>query len=380
MSLGKSSSSRKGLAQEFLCDQPVNGFHRDFEPQQAIHPNGVGRDHGATLARLTRPVVFSSITHASRAMSDIINKIERSRDNLAPTLITGETGTGKELIARAVHAVSPRHGREFIPFNCGDATPDLIASRLFGYRRGAFTGAERDFKGVIRSADGGTLFLDEIGELPLEAQPKLLRFLQESEISPLDEARPIKVNVRVIAATNRDLEADVRAGRFRSDLYYRLNVFRVRIPPLRERREDIRPLIEHFFTRQQEEMGKHGLLLSDESSALLIAYYWPGNAREMKNLLHRLVATAENGEVIGPERFMDEISEYASPPTSAMVENRVMIDSRLPYHQAKNELERLFIINALNETGRNLSRAAVRLGVSLPGLRKSIKRLRIYLR
>jgi hydrogenase-4 transcriptional activator len=373
----KSSISGKGLAQEPSEVQPVNGFHQDVESQSTIRSNGVGLDHGVALAPLTRPEAFSYIVYASRAMGEIIDKIERSCHSQSPTLITGETGTGKELIARAVHAVSPRHGREFIPFNCGDAPPDLIASELFGYRRGAFTGADKDSKGVVREADGGTLFLDEIGELPLAAQPKLLRFLQEGEVRPLGDARPIKVNVRVIAATNRDLEADVRSGRFRDDLYYRLDVFRVHIPPLRERREDIRRLIEHFLTQRQREIGKHGLRLSDEAWALLIGYRWPGNAREVKSLLHRLVAFAENCEVIGPERFLCEINGYASHPTSAMVEDRIVIDSRLPYHRARSELERLFIINALRETGGNLSRAAARLGVSLHGLKKAIKRLGI---
>jgi transcriptional regulator with GAF, ATPase, and Fis domain len=189
-------------------------------------------------------------------------------------MITGETGTGKELIARAVHAVGPRRDAEFIPFNCGEVGPEIIASKLFGRRRGAFTSADRDSNGVIHAADGGTLLLDEIGELPIDAQSKLLRFLQAGEVRPVGETRPIKVNVRVIAATNRDLEADVRSGRFRADLYYRLNVFRIHIPPLRERREDILPLIEHFFTLRQQETGKRWLRLSDEALALLLGYHW----------------------------------------------------------------------------------------------------------
>src|SRR5215475_14788155 len=161
-------------------------------------------------------------------------------------LITGETGVGKDLIARAVHAISPRCEGEFIPFNCGGMAPELIANELFGHRRGAFTGADRDYKGIIREVDGGALFLDEIGELRLGAQSILLRFLQEGEVRSLGESRPIKVNVRVIAATNRDLEADVQSGRFRADLFWRLNTLRLRIPPLRERREDIPFLIKHF--------------------------------------------------------------------------------------------------------------------------------------
>ena len=204
----RSSASGNGLPQELLEVQPVNGFHQHVKSPSTSRLNGAGPDH----ARVTRPDAFSSIVRASRVMDEIINKIERESYSSAPMLITGETGTGKELIARAVHAVSPRHKGELIPFNCGGATPELIASELFGHRRGAFTGADRDYKGVIREAEGGTIFLDEIGELPLAAQPKLLRFLQEGEVHPLGEARPIKVKARVIAATNRDLEADIRCG------------------------------------------------------------------------------------------------------------------------------------------------------------------------
>src|SRR5262245_25807479 len=207
------------MAQELSGVQPVNGFHRDVESQSTIRLNGASSHH-THAPRVTRPEAFSAVVYASRAMAEIVNKIERERDSESPMLITGETGTGKELIARAVHAVSPRREREFTPFNCGGATPELIASELFGHRRGAFTGADRNYKGIIRAANGGTLLLDEIGELPLEAQPRLLRFLQEGEVHPLGAPKPIKTDVRVIAATNRDLEADLRSGRFRDDLLW----------------------------------------------------------------------------------------------------------------------------------------------------------------
>jgi hydrogenase-4 transcriptional activator len=365
------------MAGDVLEIQSVNGFHSDVESQSSIHSNGLGRDRNTMPARLTRREAFSGIHYASRAMAEVINKIERSRDSSAPMLITGETGTGKELIARAVHAVSPRREGEFIPFNCGDVETEMVASELFGCRRGAFTSADRDSKGVIREADGGTLLLDEIGELPLEAQPKLLRFLQEGEVRPLGKSRPITVNVRVVAATNRDLEANVRTRQFRIDLFHRLNVLWIHIPPLRERREDIRPLAEYFLAQRRQEDGKQDLRLSDEAWELLLGYHWPGNVRQVKNVVHRLAASTANDGVIGPERILEEIGGPAMEPAAAMVENKIVIDSGLPYHQAKNELERLFISNALNETGGNLSRAAIRLGVSLPGLKKAIKRLGI---
>jgi two-component system NtrC family response regulator len=312
-------------------------------------------------------------------MDEIIKIIGHSRDSPAPALITGETGTGKELIARAVHAMSARCRREFIPFNCGGLAPELIASELFGYRRGAFTGADRDYKGVIREADGGTLFLDEIGELPLAAQPKLLRFLQEGEVCPLGEARPIKVKVRVVAATNRDLEADVRSGRFRDDLHYRLDVFRIHIPPLRERREDIHPLIEHFLTLRRRETGKQGLWLSDEAWASLLAYHWPGNVREVESLSYRLVAFAVNGEVIGRESVLDAIRPRigAQTPATAAIEGNAVIALDLPLHEAMDKLERLLVEHALKVTGGNRMKAAARLKIHRDGLRKMIDRLKI---
>lgn len=279
------------MAGEVLEVQPINGFHPNVKLQSTIHSNGLGLDRNTAPARLTLPKAFSGIHYASRAMAEILNKIERWRDSSSPMLITGETGTGKELIARAVHAVSPRHKEEFIPFNGGDVGTEMVASELFGYRRGAFTGADRDSKGVIREADRGTLLLDEIGELPLEAQPKLLRFLQEGEVRPLGEARPIKVDVRVVAATNRDLEVNVRTGRFRVDLYHRLNVLWVHIPPLRERREDIRPLAEYFLAQRQQEVDNQDLRLSNEAWELLLDYHWPGNVRQLKNVVRRLTAS-----------------------------------------------------------------------------------------
>jgi hydrogenase-4 transcriptional activator len=326
---------------------------------------------------MTRLGAFSTIVYASRSMGEIIDKIERSRDSAAPALITGETGTGKELIARAVHAVSPRFKREFIPFNCGAAPPELVVSELFGHQRGSFTGANGDYKGVIRTANGASLFLDEIGDLPLAAQAMLLRFLQEGEVRPLGEARPIKVNVRVIAATNRDLEADVQSGQFRADLFWRLNKLRLRIPPLHERREDIPILIEHFLHRNQQEAGKQGLRLCDDTRTLMLDYHWPGNVREMENVLYRLVAFAADGDAIRPERFLEEIGARASPPAARIVGGRIVIDARLSYREMQKELEKLSIISVLNDTGGNIRQAASKLGMCRNSLRGKIKKLGI---
>jgi DNA-binding NtrC family response regulator len=369
----RSSASGWVIEKGFLAVQQVNGFHKQVESQSNIHSNGAGPDHTPALPPLTRPEAFSKIVHASRAMREILVKIERSSGSSAPMLITGETGTGKELIARAVHAVSLLSDREFIPFDCGGAPTELIASELFGYWRGAFTGADRDYIGVIREADGCTLFLDEIGEAPLEVQAKLLRFLQEGEVRPLRQTRPIKVNVRVIAATNRDIRAEIRAERFREDLFHRLNPLWLRIPPLRERREDIPLLIEHFLGLALEKTGKEEVCLNDEARALMFGHDWSGNARELDNLIHRMVAFAENGDVIGPKRFLVEAGICDPSTTAAMVDGKFVIDPILPYPERQNELERLSIIDALNQTGGNITHAAIIMGICRNYLKKRIK-------
>jgi transcriptional regulator with GAF, ATPase, and Fis domain len=371
-----SSASGMGMAQELLEVQPVNGLHRNAESQRMIHLNGAGSDH-AHAPRVIRRESVSRIIHVSSAMAEIVNKIERQRDSEAPTLITGETGTGKELIARVVHDLSPRRERAFIPFNCGGGPRELIASWLFGHQRGSFTGADRNVKGVIREADGGTLLLDEVGDLSLDLQCLLLRPLQEGEVHPLGAPKPIKTDVRVIAATNRDLETDIQSGRFREDLYWRLNVSRIHIPPLRERREDIPLLIEHFLARRQQETGKQGLWLSDEAWALMFDYNWPGNVRQVKNVLYRMVASAGNGELIGPERFLGEIEGVAQTPLAATVKDKFIIDGALSHYERLEELERQSIARALNEAGGNIMQAAKTLRMSRNGLKNRIERLGI---
>jgi transcriptional regulator with GAF, ATPase, and Fis domain len=211
-------------------------------------------------------------------------------------IITGESGAGKEVVARAIHDLSPRAGRAYVAFNCAAVPRDLFEGQLFGHRKGAFTGATSDQPGTIRTADGGTLFLDEIGELPLDVQPKLLRFLENGEVSTLGERRPVTVDVRIIAATHRDLEALVRQGRFREDLFFRLQVIPVRVPPLRERREDVPALARHFL----RELGPKGRtpVLAPDALAALTAHAWPGNVRELRNVVERTLAYAADAAVL----------------------------------------------------------------------------------
>ncbi len=240
---------------------------------------------------------------AAANMLEVVNMARRLAPSTIPVLITGETGTGKELLAHALHDASPRKDKPFIPFNCTAVARDMLDAQLFGYRRGAFTGAQDAFPGVIRAAAGGTLFLDEIGELGLDVQPKLLRFLESNEIHPLGEPKPIHVDVRVVAATNANLEQMVSEGRFREDLFYRLDVVRLPVPALRERREEIPLLVQHYLEKFRRETQKTGLRVAEDTMEYLILYGWPGNVRQLANELRRLVALGEPGGILMPEHL-----------------------------------------------------------------------------
>ena len=294
-------------------------------------------------------------------------------------LITGETGTGKELLARAIHNCSPRHKQRFLPFNCAAVARDMLDSQLFGYKRGAFTGAHDSFAGVIRSAVGGTLLLDEIGEIGLDVQPKLLRFLESNEVHPLGEPAPVTVDVRVVAATNANLDKMVEAGTFRDDLYYRLNVVRLTIPPLRERREEIPLLLDHFLERTQKEFGKSGIRIGETSAEYLLLYAWPGNVRELANEVRRAVALAEPGAVLMPEHLSPKLAATRRtvpvgqrPPEST----ELVVRRDQPLNAAVEHVERALIQDALRTHG-NVEDAARSLGLSRKGLYLKRQRLKI---
>ncbi|MGB8507840.1 MAG: sigma-54 dependent transcriptional regulator, partial [Pyrinomonadaceae bacterium] len=305
-------------------------------------------------------------------------------------LITGDSGTGKELVANAVHTVSARRSQPFIPFNCTAVPKELSEGYLFGYRRGAFTGAVSDSPGVIRTAAGGTLFLDEIGDLPLDVQPKLLRFLQEGEIQPLGEQRPAKVDVRIIAATNTDLERMVEEGRFREDLYYRLNVIRLRVPPLRERRSEIPNIVNYYVNEYAAKFKKQDIKITPETVDLLMVCDWPGNVRQLCNELQRAVARAEDGTVITPDQLSPEVqraaphaavSHAATSPQAASFSQSVGVGSSVPRNVplsvAVEDLERNMIAEALRQHNGNISRAARELGLTRRGLQLKLGRYQI---
>jgi len=305
----------------------------------------------------------------SEQMTELLSTAKRIAPADITVLLTGETGTGKEVLARAVHRASPRAGKPFVPFNCTAVPRDMLESQLFGYRKGSFTGAEQAFEGVIRAASGGTLFLDEIAEIGPELQPKLLRFLETHEVHGLGEAQPVKVDVRVIAATNADLESLVAEGRFREDLFYRLNVVRLRVPPLRERREEIPPLIDHYLGKFAEEQKKGRLVLDDETLEFLVLYGWPGNVRQLVNEVSRLVAFADPDSTITPALLSPEIQ--ASRRTVRILpgdepEIRIRLDQ--PLNDAVDAIERVMVTRALDRAHGNYENAARLLGISRKGL------------
>jgi DNA-binding NtrC family response regulator len=305
-------------------------------------------------------------------VSEPINEVVRIARRIGPTtlsvLLTGETGTGKEMLARTIHLASDRAERTMLAFNCTAVPRDMLESQLFGYRKGAFTGADTSFTGVIRAAEGGTLFLDEIADVPVDVQPKLLRFLETHEIHPLGESHPVKVDVRIIAATNANLEQLVADGRFRQDLFYRLNVVRLRLPPLRERREEIPALVEHYVRRYGEQQKKGRLAVSDEALEYLLLYPWPGNLRQLANEVNRMVAMADADTTFTAAHLSAEIRATRRTVPAPALEHELRVNLDQPLPDAVDQLERTMVQAALDRSKGRLEDAAKILGISRKGL------------
>ncbi|HSO00583.1 MAG TPA: sigma 54-interacting transcriptional regulator [Candidatus Nanopelagicales bacterium] len=302
----------------------------------------------------------------SDAMSRLIGQLDKVVDTRVTVLIEGETGTGKELIAAAVHYRSKRRDKLFVAQNCAALAESLLESELFGHKKGSFTGATEEKKGLFEIADGGTLFLDEITETPLSLQSKLLRALQEGEIRPVGATSPKHVNVRIVTATNRNLEEEVARGRFREDLYYRLKVFPLRLPPLRERREDIPLLAEHFLKRYGDEIGKPVGGFAQQAMELMMAYNWPGNVRELQNEVQRLVIQLEPGAFATPDLLSPRIRHVEGLVTRAGV-------SRGSLKDMMDTVEKFFLIEALRDHNNNKTNAARTLGITREGLHKKLR-------
>ncbi len=304
-------------------------------------------------------------------MQTLLATARRIAPTGVPVLITGETGTGKEVLARMIHAYSTRREKTFLPFNCSATPKEMLDSQLFGHRRGSFTGASEHFSGIIRAAAGGTLFLDEIGETTLDVQPKLLRFLESSEVHPIGEVQPVKVDVRIIAATNADLDALLASGRFREDLFYRLNIVKLHVPPLRERRVEIPALAHHYLHKHAHECGKGDLRLAEETMEYLVLYRWPGNVRQLANEMRRLAALAEPGAVMMPEHLSADIAaSRRTVPASQRVLDATELVVRLdqPMAAAVQHLERAMLQYALAQCNGRMEDTAAMLGLSRKGL------------
>ncbi len=350
------------------------------------------KDKSTPAKRESSPYTSNSLMpgfiHSSPAMTALVEEVYKIRSSDVTVLVTGESGTGKELVSRAIHTLSNRKDRIFVPFNCTAIPKELAEGHLFGYKKGAFTGAVNDSPGTIRTADGGTLFLDEIGDLPLDVQPKLLRFLQEGEIQPLGEKKPLKVDVRIIAATNMPLEEKVADGSFREDLYYRLNVIRLRVPPLRERRAEIPPIVQYYVNHYSSRFTKHNVVFTPQTVDMLMVCNWDGNVRQLCNEIQRIVARAVDNEVITPDHLSPELKRSAKPLTPFDVGSNVRpiasydgavspftnIQTGGTLESAVSELEMQLIRSALARHNWNISRVATELGLTRRGLYLKLSR------
>jgi DNA-binding NtrC family response regulator len=326
--------------------KPFNREELKLTVKKGLQLQGLSEENRLLKEELSGRAEFQSIVGTSRAMEGVFSVVRKVADTEATVLITGESGTGKELVARAIHSGSSRRAAPFIAVNCAAIPRDLLESELFGHVKGAFTGAIRDKAGKFQLADGGTIFLDEVGDLPLELQPKLLRVLQERVVEPLGGSSLQKIDVRIVAATNADLEKGIAEGRFRDDLYYRLSVIPLQLPPLRERVEDIGLLVRYFCAK----FGGAGVSFSKEALERLELYAWPGNVRELENTVERLLIMRE-GDRIGVEELPEKIGAPAGRPEGGVL--------RLPAGgYPLEQLEREVVLEALTRCDWNQAAAA----------------------
>jgi DNA-binding NtrC family response regulator len=338
-----------------------------------------------TLRRaMSKAVDRGEIVGRSDVMQEVFRLVEQVAQARSTVLITGESGTGKELIAKAIHEASPRVGRPFVTVNSSNIPSELLESELFGHTRGAFTGAVAAKKGLFEVADGGSIFLDEIGDIPPETQVRLLRVIQEREFTPLGDTTPRRVDVRIIAATNIDLRDAVRQGSFREDLYYRLAVVPIELPPLRDRREDVLPLAQHFINKYNEENGRQvSEHIAPEVLALLEGYSWPGNVRELENAIERAVVIAPSDEIsrecLRPE-IADPQSVIATSQEGSSFAAVQDIGRGVNFYDEVRRFEIDLIRRALEQTGGHQSRAARLLGMNATTLNSKIKTYNINLR
>jgi sigma-54 dependent transcriptional regulator, flagellar regulatory protein len=337
------------------------------EPSTTVH----------ILRPTMRPTSRGKIIGHNPAMRRVLETIQRVAGSSCTVLVTGESGTGKELVVAALHDASPRTGKPLVTVNCGAIPENLIESELFGHAKGAFTGAHATRQGHVASAEGGTLFLDEVGELPLQVQVKLLRLLQQREYTVVGDSRVVKCDVRIVAATNRDLEAEVKERRFREDLFYRLNVIHIELPSLRDRPEDIEPLAKHFLNTSVARTGRFDVVgFAPEALAVLGAQEWPGNVRSLENTVERAVLLTA-GPLVTVEDLPERMRQAASatvPVATSAQSSAPLPESGIDLRAVVERYENTLIVQALERTGRNKNRAAQLLGLNRTTLVEMLKR------
>jgi transcriptional regulator with PAS, ATPase and Fis domain len=340
--------------------EELNIIHSAFPVLRIIAQNGRPPEE-VKLQAASQALEFLGLSQSFRLIRQMVEKV---KDVNSPVLITGESGTGKELVARLIHHSGRRGSGEFVAVNCSAIPDTLLESELFGYVRGAFTGALRDRPGLLEEANGGTFFLDEVADLSLTLQAKLLRVLQEKEVRRIGENRSRRLDVRFISATNKNLEQEVNLGRFRQDLYFRLKIISVEIPPLRQRPEDILVLINHFLDRYCQEMGRSRSFFSPEALELLMKYDWPGNVRELQNEIQRALVLAGDRLVIEPEFLSPAVQKAAESP----------LKNTWDYYQARAEFEKKFLGEALRYFNYHRARTAAAIGLTRQGLFRLLKK------
>ncbi|HVM94825.1 MAG TPA: sigma-54 dependent transcriptional regulator [Candidatus Acidoferrales bacterium] len=337
------------------------------------------RDHRRLLRQVQDSYAFEQIVGRSENMRRVFDTIEKVADTDVTVLIRGESGTGKELVANALHYRSPRRSKPIVKMNCAALSRELVESELFGHERGAFTGAVARREGKFEAADGGTLFLDEVGDMPLETQAKLLRAIQEKEIERVGGNQSIKVDVRLLAATNHDLEAAVRAGRFREDLYYRLRVVELVIPPLHDRRDDIPLLIEHFMKQAADHFHRPAKPLSHDALQACLTHSWPGNVRELRSAVEQALLLASGNEITPIDLFQRELppSTTTRPDGAPAIPNSTATSFREAKDQMVQVFERDFLTQALRRNGGNITKAAEEIGMYRQNFQQKMRELGI---
>ncbi|WP_347402405.1 sigma-54-dependent transcriptional regulator [Corallococcus macrosporus] len=352
-------------AYDYIC-KPFDNEELRLLVHKALEKRALRQENSTLKARLL-PGLGGLLVGTSPRMRALWQLVEKVAPGRSTVLVTGESGTGKELVARAVHLRGHRAAQPFLPFNCAALNEGVLESELFGHMRGAFTGATHERPGLLVSAGEGTVMLDEVGEMPLSTQVKLLRVLQERKVKPVGSAAEIPFQARVIAATNRRLEAEVKAGRFREDLFYRLNVITLELPPLRERPEDIPPLATHFLSRLSEELGRPGLRFAPETLALMERYAFPGNVRQLQNMVER-AATLSDSDVLGPGTLPPSVRGEAEPQARAG-DGEPVLGQGFNLERHLDDHERRHLLAALKQAQGVKTRAAELLGLSFRSFR-----------